>query len=428
MSVYRYDENKYDIYEKKDYLGLLKKSVTIPSNGKHVFKGNQKVGYCDKALYKLRILSGIKHAVEDYNNKSLLVMNVKETYLDSDGNKHTIFKLINLGAYVKEKNVIVEVKHLSSMHSSSLESVEGVIINNSNFSIEVQNLGLFKSLAIADGLNEIDISDNPVWSSVELSDTKLYKEGDLNSWSDDTLWKLPALNHYVYNDRGVCLGNLQNEIVIDGYTEFIMTSADYIEDMNEYIRSKTIDGLVIYMNNVAFYNGLEKYHYKFKDGLNTSFLDTYGGYENAEILRLKEDINGIESRYKYDNTVGAVTIKLVVTYDEPYEECYILSPQPFYKKIVGLDYEVSTVNIYGKLWWYEFNLRQGHTDYNGSYIEHFVETGEVRTITLSPEIYKKYSSLHRNDLIVELFGTLLNSMIEKGEALEDIYPDGNREV
>ena len=146
MSVYTYNDVEYDIKENTDLIGGIKKTTVIPAKGRIAGKVESDFGYSTVGLYSLDILDGIKRAVEEYQYNSILVLKIKETYIDSDEKKHYIHKLINLGGYVTEKYKKVKVRHISNMFCGKLSSIEWMIINNSNFAISVQNLSLYKSM------------------------------------------------------------------------------------------------------------------------------------------------------------------------------------------------------------------------------------------------------------------------------------------
>lgn len=146
MAVYTYNDVQYDINENIDLINALKTVQSIaPRTG---LKGivSKDFGYGSVGLYCVDILSGISRAVEDYNYNSLIVLKVKETYIDSENKKHYVNKLINLGGYIVEKGKSVKIKHLSNMYCGKLQSVEFTLMNYSEFTIKVKNLSLYKSV------------------------------------------------------------------------------------------------------------------------------------------------------------------------------------------------------------------------------------------------------------------------------------------
>lgn len=144
MGIYNYNNVKYDVNEQSSYINAFEEDRAIPSGSGVVFVADTKYGYSSMGMYSISVLNGVIENIEKYNNSSVIYMIVKETYRISNGELHTVHKLINLGGYIKEKNKQVNIKHITQMYCGQLIKVEGMICNKSISSIKIKDLKLFK--------------------------------------------------------------------------------------------------------------------------------------------------------------------------------------------------------------------------------------------------------------------------------------------
>lgn len=457
MGIYKYENTNYDIYEKENLLSGYERAVSIPSKSVYKFNRNKEIGYCGVLLYKVHILDGLKHSIQDYNYKSLVIMQVKETYEDSDGEKHTLNKLINLGGYVKEKNKDVEVKHISMCLAGHLVSVEGRIINNSNFTIKVEELGLFRSMQYANANVKNDIIEiNP--SNPRVDDDEL-DEGDfetvafwptypgsysvekagnsedfgLKYWNTNSRWLFvwavgadanpmwPQSSSFtVWDDKGNKVASPDmNEAMLPDYTEYLVISPsnwDSIEesglDHSGISTSAYMDiSLVYYMNNMnRKYRGPQKkYHKVWKQGVKSS----YKGQDGSVICELVDTTkNSMVLEKVWDNSADnakRITFQVVVQPDYVGQDGYIMyyycSTQPF---TYGGHMSRPVKSDKG-LYWFAFIGANHNT------------SGFMDVVMTTRNAYEKMDFLERCKLCIND----AMELTEFNDALEDTYPDGN---
>lgn len=462
MGVYKYNNQSYDINENKNqnFLNEFKVAVTIPSKSSKTFRTAKEVGYCGTILYTIDILSGLKHSIEDYNYKSLIILLLKEIYSDSDGVKHTIHKLINLGGYVTEKNKPLTVKHITAGFCGQLISVEGVIINNSAFSITVQNLGLYRSMEYSNSniegdVLEIDrnrpvvIDEDDSWGeyidvyvekgitpygSIKDRFNYIQKTGSNEYWyttslflplfqdyaSNNTSSWIKELTWYAFDDKGNYLGtNSEVGFNIPDYSEYVLftflqsyTGKIDLTDINNVTRLDR----VIYTNNIGRkYNGnATKYQCKFIDAMDAKYTND----EDAVIFEHIESENNIVANNKYDNGVGVITVQMIIEpvyeSEERVTKYYYISTQPF--KYSGLQAYPVVINEH--LFYYLTGIK---------YKDEEPITSNIDVVYTTTEQYKKLLADSERVLLQKLLAEDLNNIVEYAQALEDKYPDGNLE-
>ncbi len=458
MGIYKYENTNYDIYEKENLLSGYEKAVSIPSKSVYKFNRNKEIGYCGVLLYKVHILDGLKHSVQDYNYKSLVVMQVKETYEDSDGEKHTLNKLINLGGYVKEKNKDVEVKHISMCLAGHLISVEGRIINNSNFTIKVEELGLYRSMQYANAnvVNDIinidrtspyvDDKDPDIGEYETVFYIPTYpgsysvrKAGNsedfgLNYWNTNSRWLFVWAVGYdaadfwpqdyrftVFDDKGnKVAGPNINPAIFPDYTEYLAICPSNWESIDESgLNSYGVStsayqdvGFVFYMNNLQrkYAGEANKYHKVWKEGVISS-------YENKEGKVLCNNWDN-----SYGNTVAkklwdnekdnakCITFQVIVQPDyigqDGYVHNYYCSTQPF---TCGGHKAIPVKTDEGLLW---FVFIGADADV----------LGQVDVVYTKRSIYDPLYLYDRCKLLIED----AIKLVDYGQALEDKYPDGDK--
>lgn len=454
MGVYKYDNESYDINENDAKLEFWNNPITIPPKSRVGYQSNINFGYSSIALYCLDILSGIVHAVEDYNYKSLIGALIKETYKDSSGNLHSIYKYINLGAYVVEKNKAVNIKHLTPMYCGQLIGIRIYIFNNSAHSITIKGFKLYKAMDYSNAYIENDLTEYKSDRIVHIDDEdvgdgttelvfknqltsqfssyydSIEKLNDLEYWFTSSkwfarFWRLASsgqsYTRYEYNwkafdDKGNLIGtNGEDGINLPDYSEYMIFyfNAEDIENIDG-----KVPNLIIFMNNLGRkYGGTaETYHYRFIDALDKD----YGAFD------LYDYPNDIEANEKYDNGSGVLTFQLVIESDDgsTTTRYFYCSPQPF-SYFYGMTNHVSEPYIInGHVYWFLQGLKLGNT-VDG---EEYVSTSMIDVETCSAETFKAYLDDWGNvglKFYTEIFGEALKNLIYIDDALEKTYPDGN---
>lgn len=390
--ICRIDGSKYDISTKNDWIGACKGGITIAPKCFHNFKSikDKVIGYADVLYYEISVLSGLKHNIEDYRYKNKIYLSLAEIYKDTDGNEYIVRKLINIGAYIEEKNKAFTMKHLSYGNAGRLVSVEGVVFNNSEFTIKVKDLHLYKSVTYSNsgsGSNDYDILPDAsggihiddvggertepfkVWSSFAYTYSHmnhyndLFKEGDEAWWSTADFWTL-KLRAITWNNNGTVEGSKLTSKIYTDKNQLIELAEDdtfNIPNYTEYLYINSVDKdgdskeHIIYTNALGLYYGgsAEKYH-RLIDGASktgrvwyndakdkyTEFFESRNNYNELGILSGTDDeSNTIYNKYLDLNFDGVRTLQLAISYydtDEHkfkwmYKNMY-WSTQPFVMK------------------------------------------------------------------------------------------------
>ena len=242
--ILRLDGIKYDIYEGKDWIGGFKSETKIGSKCFSNFKSKNNIGYADVLYYELTVLSGLKHSVQDYKYKDKIYIAVVETYKDSNGKTYKVQKKINAGAYIQYKNTKFTMAHLTHGNAGQLISVEGAVFNNSDFTITIKDLKLYKSMSYsnanvkgddyeldkeAQAGEHIDTVGGErtepfkVWGSLAFTHSHmpnyeyLYKEGNTEWWSTLDYWTLDLQTLIWYANGQIGGSSLINEIYTDKF-------------------------------------------------------------------------------------------------------------------------------------------------------------------------------------------------------------------
>lgn len=378
------DGMKYDISRKKDWIAGFKSETAIAPKCFRNFKSNGNIGYTDVLCYEITVLSGLKHSIQDYKYKDKIYLALTEKYKDSDGNVYIVSKKINIGAYIQYKNTKFTMSHLSRGNAGQLVEVDGVVFNNSDFSIKIQNLSLYKSMAYANagvsGDNTEVVNDIPAGTHIDNVDGErteqievwaytagyisrtpyfnwMFKEGSNTIWACDSHFKLNIssidyngigynfikVNTEVYTDKNqLCPMNEDGTFCIPAYTEYLcVKSVD--SDGYGYMHN-------IYMNSIdRVYGGTdEKYHRtlqgcakiksKYKSDINgltyvQEFVTSATHNELGEMPEGFEQFEGNFNKYEDKNFDGVDTLQLIIQAEEEGQETearhIYFSTQPF---------------------------------------------------------------------------------------------------